>query len=273
MHPPLKHLAWICLVLAHARDLRADPVDELRLADGIRFGAFGITIGDTRTVRDREVAKVAGSLDLQLPASAFDPALSFTLQLHGAKHGPGLVRWAFDETLSPPQIIDEGVAITRLRGELVGAVWRVPAALTQECDGACAHGVSIRQAAGSWVRIELATPSGAQQLLYTGIRFSAFGGFPRPVLAKIAIDTTTCPRTTPRIASGTVVLETPAPAGGAIVPITSSLPSQVRVHAVVVPHGHTTAAFEIGLTPQWTGSATLAAVSGGTERTTTLECR
>jgi hypothetical protein len=159
----------------------------------------------------------------------------------------------------------------RLRVSLKGsAVWRDQGAQRLYLDGQALGQPGFR-ADGVTPRIDLLLPSGGNE------RASNFESWfylqlqiPEPNLASLDLDPLVVVAGNP--VTGTILLDQPAPAGGATVTLSSSSPTIASVPAtIVVPAGQTRATLTVTTTvPPNTADIVVAAVFRGVTRTATL---
>ncbi len=269
-HPSWLGLASL-LALAPSR-ADAHPIDTLRSSTEVYFSdGWGLHEGRYVVMGDETVMKAAGTLNVSLPFSSLGLDAPGSLHLTGSRHGDE-VWWDFDQPLSVS--IDKFNWTRHIEGRLVARVEEMGADTRLTCAGGpCPYSLFIDAIdTGSWVRLHGTTSPFWEWSELAELGFELFSGPRRPRLSSLQISRAggVCERDAQRRMTAELVLDDPAPPGGAAVDLVSSdagvrVPSRLRI-----PAGRIRGTFTLELPSGHPGDAELTAAAGGIQLTESL---
>ncbi len=236
--PPKSSLGGFAI---EAADLNGDAVPDLTLGVVGAAPSFAVLLTSTGTAPP----PTPGTPTLLSPASGSSPAQPVTLDWADAA-GASRYRVQVDDssTLAAPFVVDQLVTPSQLTLPTLSVRrhwWRV-------------RGVSLAGVAGPWSTVRRFTPQAVASA---------------PALASITLNPATV--VGGNAAQGTAALSAPAPAGGAVVVLSSSSPAATVPASVTVTAGASTAVFPVSTVAVGTSTAaTITGSYGGATRSAAL---
>ncbi len=271
----MKRVAVVLFCIVVCRPAFADPVDDFQRGSSFEIQTIGVTInGGSYQTGMVFVAKTPGSLDFTVNTKSFGVSANVNIPFHGTRTTSNIVTYTFDVHTS----VDIGwpLSISRFRGTLILLVNPLAASSNPICNGlTCPYDVVLTNLPGSQATVTINTdlplvPDKDEQASH--LLVSLLGGLPPPKLANFTISAPRllCESSVLTQVTGTVDSVLLAPAGGGWVSIASSDPTRVWAFGTTISEGTQTAQFPIWIAPNWSGTATLTALSTGTSKSAKL---